>query len=198
MLSEKKEKKHQETQLGTMATCAKNQKDWFSCCCLLLVPKHVTETFNNSSTTPEVSAIGRGRNGLSGTTVIPWKKSRRVMLIYVVYWFILFVLFIAVFKLSCLLLCFISEGFAELHITTNSFSSYEWLNTIINYKSNWNGIITNALWGALFAFNFHFTNWNKVDCSDSISGSGFRIHLNCAMVPERWVVWCIVLCGLIC
>lgn len=130
--------------------------------------------------------------------------SQEVMLICVIYWFILFPLFIllfiglflftVIFELSCLLLWFLSEGFSELHIT-NSFSSYEWLNTIINYKSNCNGIITNALWGFLFAFNFHFTNWNKVHCSDWISGSGFRIHLSCAIVTEWWVVWNILLCG---
>lgn len=47
----------QETQLGTTANHTKNQKYWLSCCCLLLMPRHVIWTFKNLSTIPEVSTI---------------------------------------------------------------------------------------------------------------------------------------------
>lgn len=103
-LSEKKEKKDQETQVGTIVIHAKNKEDWFSCCCLLLMPKNGVGTFKKSSAITEVFVIGWRSSSLSSSPVIPWEKVvkksqiylyclqvifKKICLYALIYWFIL-------------------------------------------------------------------------------------------------------------
>lgn len=153
-LCKKKEKKHKNN-LVTMTRHGKKQKDWISCHYLMLMSRLMTRTFKGSRTIAEDGHQLREEWPFwqYSDTMKECSQERKSQeyLCCLLFLFNGSLLFIIIFEFSCLLLWFISEGLSELYIITNSFSGYEWLNTIINYKCNCDGIITNTLWGFLFA-----------------------------------------------
>lgn len=98
------EKKREKTSRNTMRHHGYPCKEIRRLILLLLsMPKHRIQTCKNSSTIPEVSAIAWGKNGLSGTTVIPRMKLVKKTRAYLCCLLVHFVCFVHTAHYWCIL-----------------------------------------------------------------------------------------------